>query len=100
MDYAVLPAQALRRWLLLLSRALLKEHGVGSTSRWSKTKEAIAKEPRYKAVPRDQREQLFRVYTAELQVGPAHARVAKVSVQCPEGGGLLLSSRLVFSPGR
>ncbi|GAB4818752.1 hypothetical protein N2152v2_005798 [Parachlorella kessleri] len=48
-------------------RALLKEHGVGSTSRWSKTKEALGKDPRYKAVPRDQREQLFRAYAAELQ---------------------------------
>jgi hypothetical protein len=42
---------------------------VASSSRWSKTKDAVGKDKRYKAVPRDQREALFRAYTAELQVG-------------------------------
>ncbi len=73
---------------------------MGSTSRWSKTKEALGKDPRYKAVPRDQREQLFRAYAAELQVGLAHRHVAGTLLQCPQGGGaLLLGGTALFSTG-
>jgi hypothetical protein len=49
-------------------RELLRERKIGPTARWSKTKEALSSDTRYKAVPRDAREQLFRQYIAEQEV--------------------------------
>lgn len=36
-------------------RALLRERGVGAGARWSRTKEDLAGDPRYRALPRDDR---------------------------------------------
>ncbi len=49
-------------------RELLRQHKVGPDARWSKTKEALAADDRYKALPRDDRERLFRAYVAEQEV--------------------------------
>ncbi|KAK9822389.1 hypothetical protein WJX81_007697 [Elliptochloris bilobata] len=46
-------------------RALLAETGVGAGARWSKAREDLAGEPRFQAVPRGNREGLFRAYVAE-----------------------------------
>ncbi|BDA46960.1 Transcription elongation regulator 1 [Coccomyxa sp. Obi] len=48
-------------------RELLKQHKVGPDARWSKTKEALAADARYKELPRDDRERLFRAYVAEQE---------------------------------
>ena len=48
-------------------RALLAERGAHTGMRWSKLKEALAKDKRYKALPRDLRETLFRTYVAEKE---------------------------------
>ena len=37
-------------------------------ARWSKTKDSLAGDKRYKALARDQREHLFRQYVAEREV--------------------------------
>lgn len=48
-------------------RELLREHRIGPGARWSKSKEALAADARYKALPRDGREKLFRAYVAEQE---------------------------------
>ena len=53
---------------------------MGAGARWSKTKEDLAGEPRFQAVPRADREALFREYVAEQDVrrcgaGPCLSRV-------------------------
>ena len=47
-----------------MRRSLLISAGISGSSRWSKTKDTLAKDPRYKAVPRDSREKLFRAFVA------------------------------------
>lgn len=42
---------------------------MAASSRWSRTKDAVRDDTRYAAVPREEREALFRQYTGELQVG-------------------------------
>ena len=54
--------------LLLRTRELLKQHKVGPDARWSKTKEVLAADARYKELPRDDREALFRAYVTEQEV--------------------------------
>lgn len=66
-------------------RELLRERKVGPGARWSKFKEAAASDERYRALPRESREALFRTYVAEAEVsgayqGPVHARVL---ADCP-----------------
>lgn len=58
--------QAARKEQETAYRALLREHGVAASTRWSKTKDVLSADPRYLALPRDDREDLFRQYTAEL----------------------------------
>lgn len=48
-------------------RALMQEKGVSGKSRWSKMKDAMSDDARYQAVPKPEREQLFRQYVSELQ---------------------------------
>eukprot|EP00884_Botryococcus_braunii_P003278 jgi/Botrbrau1/12951/Bobra.154_2s0011.1 len=54
-------------------KALLQERRMEAGARWSKVKPAISSDPRYKAVPRDEREHLFRTYLEEQEVA-AQAR--------------------------
>ena len=49
-------------------RELLKEKKVAAGARWSKTKDSLAGDKRYKALARDQREHIFRQYVAEQEV--------------------------------
>lgn len=49
-------------------RDLLKEKKVAAGARWSKTKDSLASDRRYKALARDVREQIFRKYVAEQEV--------------------------------
>jgi hypothetical protein len=49
-------------------RELLKEKKVAAGARWSKTKDSLADDNRYRALSRDQREILFRKYVAEQEV--------------------------------
>lgn len=49
-------------------RALLEEKGVTSSSRWSKQRDAMAKDARYKALKRPDRDRVFKAYVAELEV--------------------------------
>lgn len=49
-------------------RSLLAESGINGSSRWSKYKDLLAKDRRYKAVERDARERLFRDFVAEQKV--------------------------------
>ena len=49
-------------------RALLAERRAGAGARWSKAREDLAGEPRFQAVPRADREALFREYVAEQDV--------------------------------
>ncbi|PSC72075.1 pre-mRNA-processing 40C isoform X1 [Micractinium conductrix] len=58
-------------------RSLLKEAGVRAESRWSRTKPDICDDPRYLAVPRDDREDLFRAFTAELAKAEDKDRAAE-----------------------
>lgn len=63
-------------------------------ARWSKTKDSLAGDKRYKALARDQREQIFRQYVAEQEVCTAavtlwrswHAREARhiLSIMSPD----------------
>lgn len=55
----------------LQTRELLKQHKVGPDARWSKTKEVLAADARYKDLPRDDRERLFRAFVAEQEVRPS-----------------------------
>ncbi|KAL3161297.1 hypothetical protein ABBQ38_009653 [Trebouxia sp. C0009 RCD-2024] len=48
-------------------RQLLVDCGVTATSRYSKTREGLRSDARYKAMPRDAREAAFKHFTAELQ---------------------------------
>ncbi|CAL5224177.1 g6817 [Coccomyxa viridis] len=48
-------------------RELLKENKVAAGARWSKTKDSLAGDKRYKALARDQRERIFRQYVAEQE---------------------------------
>lgn len=43
---------------------------MGAGARWSKTREELAGEARLQAVPRGDREALFRTYVAEQDVRP------------------------------
>ena len=49
-------------------RKLLGEKKVAAGARWSKTKDSLAGDKRYKALARDLREQVFRQYVAEQEV--------------------------------
>ena len=44
---------------------------MGPGARWSKLKEQLAGDPRYKALPREAREQQFRAFVAEAEVRAA-----------------------------
>lgn len=78
-------------------RALLRETCVASTSRWSKTKDSLADDPRYKALDRDVRERVFREYVAEL--GKQERKRAKEEdakekeVRSSIQGGVVIHSR-------
>ena len=49
-------------------RDLLKDKKVAAGARWSRTKDSLASDRRYKALARDVREQIFRKYVAEQEV--------------------------------
>lgn len=55
-------------------------------ARWSKTKDSLAGDSRYKAMHRDQREALFRQYVAEQEVRaaniPTSLQSARSTVEC------------------
>ena len=53
-------------------RALLVSSGINGSSRWSRSKDSLAKDSRFKAVAKDSREQLFRDFVAEQKVCPTH----------------------------
>lgn len=42
-----------------------------SSSRWSKQRDAMAKDPRYKALDRSSRDRIFKAYVAEVEVSSA-----------------------------
>jgi hypothetical protein len=64
-DFRQASAERVPVWCI---RELLRQHKVGPDARWSKTKEVLAADERYKALPRDDRERLFRVYVGEQEV--------------------------------
>lgn len=49
-------------------REMLRESKVGPGARWSKVKETVSGDARYRALPRDAREPLFRAFVAEAEV--------------------------------
>jgi hypothetical protein len=49
-------------------RELLRDKGVGPGARWSKSKELLAGDERYRALPREAREAVFRAFIAEAEV--------------------------------
>lgn len=49
-------------------RALLEEKGVTSSSRWSKQRDAMSNDARYKALDRSARDRIFKAYVAETEV--------------------------------
>ena len=59
-----------RGCLTFCGRELLAERGVQAAARWSKYKEALAEEPRFQDMPKDDREQAFRDYVAKLEAQP------------------------------
>lgn len=69
-------------------RALLRERGVGAGARWSRTKDDLAGDPRYQALPRDERwVHLSGKAVARVQGGPCACWEATRAEQ--EGGGRL-----------
>ncbi|KAK9829764.1 hypothetical protein WJX72_007763 [[Myrmecia] bisecta] len=62
------------RALLAEFRALLAESGVDAKARWSKTKDQVGSDARYRGLPREEREPAFRAYVAELQAAAEAAR--------------------------
>ena len=64
---------------------------MGPGARWSRTKEAVAGDRRYRALPREAREALFRAYVAE-----AEARVAPLGASCMFR--VFLTAAIVMSP--
>ncbi|GBG69078.1 hypothetical protein CBR_g3777 [Chara braunii] len=55
-----------------------KKEIVTSTARWSKTKDSLRDDPRYKALPRAEREAIFRAHVAALLAAEQEAeRIAK-----------------------
>ena len=59
--------------------------GVTSISRYSRTREGLRSDARYKAMPRDAREPAFKQYTAELQVCGRPASTSSMSKQYTDG---------------
>ncbi|GMH45182.1 hypothetical protein BSKO_13139 [Bryopsis sp. KO-2023] len=55
-------------------KALLQEHGVTSSSRWSKTKQALSEDDRFNAVARADREELFRKHVEGIKLLEEHDR--------------------------
>ena len=51
-----------------LLRKLLSDSGINGSSRWSKSKDTLSKDKRYKAMPREHREKLFRDFIAQQKV--------------------------------
>ena len=49
-------------------RSLLQDLGVTAASRYSRTRESLRPDARYKAMPKAAREPAFKQYVAELQV--------------------------------
>lgn len=74
-------------------RELLLEKKTGAGSRWSKSKEALSGDARYKALPRDSREALFRQFVAEQEVD-AQSFPAKASL-----GSICQLLFVVMDPG-
>lgn len=66
-------------------RQLLVDCGVTATSRYSKTREGLRSDARYKAMPRDAREAAFKHFTAELQV----CRHLYPTLQCRTTGNVV-----------
>ncbi|XP_057783614.1 pre-mRNA-processing protein 40C isoform X2 [Salvia miltiorrhiza] len=61
-------AQAQRAVMTSNFKSLLKDRGdITSTSRWSKVKDSLRSDPRYKSVKHEDREKLFNEYVAELK---------------------------------
>ncbi|KAK9805328.1 hypothetical protein WJX73_002568 [Symbiochloris irregularis] len=59
-------------------RALLAEKKVGPGMRWSsKVKDLLGRDPRYKALPRDQRESVFQAHVSELQASQEAEKKAR-----------------------
>mmetsp|Transcript_21219 Transcript_21219/g.53405 ORF Transcript_21219/g.53405 Transcript_21219/m.53405 type:complete len:816 (-) Transcript_21219:126-2573(-) len=55
-------------------KALLSDSGVSVRSRWRDVKDKVSRDPRYRAVPRDSREEIFKSLVAELQAAAEAAR--------------------------
>lgn len=51
-------------------RLLLAEKKVGPGMRWSKARDLLGRETRYRALPRDQREPVFTAFVSELKARP------------------------------
>ena len=51
-------------------RDLLKDSDVSTLSRWSKVKDSLRSDKRYKALPSAEREATFKQYLADLWVSP------------------------------
>ncbi|KAK4421725.1 Pre-processing protein 40C [Sesamum alatum] len=61
-------AQAERAAAISNFKSMLKDKGdITSSSRWSKVKESLKSDPRYKSVKHEDREKLFNEYVAELK---------------------------------
>ena len=55
-------------------RALLEEVGVSATTRYSKIKDSLRGDKRYRAVASADREEVFKLYQADLKVGTPDER--------------------------
>ena len=83
--YKLLNLWDFKRSILDGHRQLLVDCGVTSASRYSKTREGLRSDARYKAMPRDAREPAFKQYTAELQVCCAPAFSSTIGKQWAHG---------------
>ncbi|KAL0368565.1 UNVERIFIED_CONTAM: Pre-processing protein 40C [Sesamum calycinum] len=71
-------AQAERAAAVSNFKSMLQDKGnITSSSRWSKVKESLKSDPRYKSVKHEDREKLFNEYVAELKAEEETVRKAK-----------------------
>nr|XP_027097460.1 pre-mRNA-processing protein 40C-like [Coffea arabica] len=71
-------AQAIRAAAISSFKSMLKEGDITSNSRWSKVKDSLRNDPRYKSVKHEDREALFNEYIAELKAAEEETeRIAK-----------------------
>ncbi|KAL3502269.1 hypothetical protein ACH5RR_036718 [Cinchona calisaya] len=71
-------AQSIRAEAISSFKSMFKDKGdITSNSRWSKVKDSLRSDPRYKSVKHEDREALFNEYTSELKVAEEMERVTK-----------------------